>query len=100
MVFEYIVPDKRTESLLELLLREEKVSFRSDKQDVPRLWKSLGALRDRKLVHMSCDERLHEQTLFLRSKPLRKKSKWGKPCYVWDHTFSPRVPSLDELLKK
>lgn len=100
MVFEWIAPDSRTESLVDLLLEQEKVVFRSDKRYVPVLWKSLSELRDRKLLHMSCDERLHEQTLFFRNKPVKKGKKWGKPLYIWDHTLTPQLKSLDELFEK
>ena len=98
-MYEYLAPDRKTEQLLDMLIQREKVTFRSDKKKVPQLWRTLNELRNEKLIHMSCDERLHEQTLFLRNKTVRKGKKWGKPLYVWDHTFTPKVLSLDDLLK-
>jgi len=99
MVFEYLAPDRKTEALMDLLLQRDKVTFRSEPRSSPYVLKPLKELHNRRLIHISCDQHLHEHTVFFRNKPVKKGKKWGKPLYIWDHTLTPKVHSIDEIIK-
>lgn len=88
-MFEFRPPNEKAERLIDILLESDIPIEIKDVNKSRDIGKVLKPVRDKKLVHISWDDKLRESTVYLKNKRVTKSKKHGKSVYIWEDTFIP-----------